>query len=328
MPRISLVYRTDTHLCDRSPSSWKADYPAEIWSNLHQIGEIAKKHEAKGVLDGGDYFHIKAASRNSHALVVETIRVHNAYPVRTFCVEGNHDISYNRLDSVSGQPLGVLYESATFTHLRDVSFKDGNMVVRVVGVPYSAVRTTEDLRAIQKQPGDDFLVAVVHSLAGEDPPPHVREFFNEPVFRYDQLITKDGPDVWCFGHWHKDQGVVQLGGKQFVNLGAVSRGALINENLHRTPKVGVLNFEPGQIEIVPVDLVVAPSSEVFDLERKERAEREHENIDQFIEKLQNEAVFDPTQSIEVNVQNLSFATEVKQLALDYLERARAEAGVG
>jgi DNA repair exonuclease SbcCD nuclease subunit len=328
MPRVSLLYRTDTHLCDRSPSSWKADYPAEIWSNLRQIGAFSKEHEVKAVLDGGDYFHIKAASRNPHAIVVETASVHNTYGVPTYCVEGNHDIAYNRLDSVAGQPLGVLYETGVFRHLRSTVFEDGGMRVRVVGVPYSANRTADDLRAIQKQPGDDFLVAIVHSLAGEEPPPNVREFFNEPVFRYDQLVTKDGPDVWCFGHWHKDQGIVQLGGKQFVNLGAVSRGALINENLQRSPKVALLGFEPGRAEITPLLLSVAPASEVFDLERKERAEREHENIDQFIERLQSEASFDVSQTIEANIQGLSFASDVKQLAIDYLERARAETGVG
>ena len=172
-------------------------------------------------------------------------------------------------------------------------------------------------------------MAIVHALAGEEPPPSVRDFFNEPVFRYDHLITKDGPDVWCFGHWHKDQGVVQLGGKRFVNLGAVSRGALINENLQRTPKVALLNFEQGSIEVVPVPLKVAPAEEVFDLERKERQEQEHENIDLFIERLQTEAAFDASKTIEDNIQGLpSFASDVKQLALEYLERARAETGVG
>jgi len=328
MPRISLVYRTDTHLSDRSPSSWKADYPAEIWSNLRQIGEITRESHASAVIDGGDYFHVKAASRNSHAIVVETASVHKAYCVPTYCVEGNHDMAYNRLDSVSGQPLGVLYETGVFRQLRTAVFEDGGMRVRVVGVPYSANRTAEELRAIQKQPGDDFLVAVVHSLAGENPPPQVSDFFNEPVFRYDQLITKDGPDVFCFGHWHKDQGVVQIAGKQFVNLGAVSRGSLINENLQRTPKVALLSFEPGSAVVTPFPLSVAPAEDVCDRERKDRQEKETQNIDQFIERLKSESTFDASQTIETNIRGLSFAAEVKQLALEYLERARTEAGVG
>lgn len=326
MPRLSFLYRTDTHVCDRSPASWKGDYPAEIWSNLEQVGKLARAHHVKAVLDGGDYFHVKAASRNPHALVVETARIHSAYPCPTFSVEGNHDIAYNQLDTVPKQPIGVLYETNVFGRLRDQVFQDGDFRVRVVGVPYSPHRTAEELRAIQKQPGDDFLVAVVHALAGEDPPPNVKDFFNEPVFRYDHLITKDGPDVWCFGHWHKDQGIVKMGGKTFVNQGALSRGALVNENLTRTPKAGLLTFELGSIEVIALEMQVAPAAEVFDLERKERMEKEHRDIDQFIAKLQSDAAFDPSESIEANIQGLGFAAEVKQLALDYLERARSEVG--
>ena len=54
MPRVAFIYRTDTHTCDRSPISWKGDYPAEIWSNLEQVGQLAKVHEVNAVLDGGD----------------------------------------------------------------------------------------------------------------------------------------------------------------------------------------------------------------------------------------------------------------------------------
>jgi hypothetical protein len=71
---------------------------------------------------------------------------------------------------------------------------------------------------------------------------------------------------------------------------------------------------------------VAPAEDVFDMERKERQEKENHDIDQFIAKLQNDASFDPSVSIEENIQGLNFADSVKQSALDYLERARAEVG--
>jgi len=326
MPRLSFLYRTDTHVCDRSPASWKADYPAEVWSNLEQVGVLAREREVTAVLDGGDYFHLKAASRNPHAIVTRTAKLHRSYPCKTYCIEGNHDISYNQLDTVDRQPLGVLYASGVFEHLREEVFEDGNVRVRVVGVPYSPFRTLDELKAIQKKPGDTFLIAVVHALAGESPPPMVEDFFNEPVFAYGQLATQDGPDVWCFGHWHKDQGIVNLGGKQFVNLGALSRGALINENLTRTPQVALIEADGSGIRIEPLKMNVAPAEEVFDLERKERAEREDRDINDFVQRLQVDAKFDPSVSIEANVQSLAYAADVKQLVLDYLERARAEVG--
>lgn len=326
MPRLAFLFRTDTHVSDRSPASWKGDYPAEIWSNLEQVGQLARRHEVRAVLDGGDYFHVKAATRNPHALVARTAEIHRTYPCPVYCVEGNHDIAYNNLESVGKQPLGVLYAAGVFQHLREATFEDGGLRVRVVGVPYSPFRTVEELRAIQKRPGDDFLIAVVHQLAGPNPPASVEDFFGEPVFRYPDLITADGPDVWCFGHWHKDQGIVEIDGKRFVNQGALSRGALIRENIERTPQATLLEVTPSGIVTVSLPMVVAPPEEVFDFEKKDRQEKESREIDQFVTSLRANVDFDPSQSIEANLQSLDFAREIRDLALGYLEQARAEVG--
>jgi DNA repair protein SbcD/Mre11 len=332
MPRVALIYRTDTHTCDRSPASWKADYPSEIWSNLEQIGRYAREHEVMAVVDGGDFFHVKSATRNSHALVAKVSKISREYhrpvwgPIDTWGVIGNHDVKYNNLETIDEQPLGVLFSAGVFNELRDHVFEDGDLRVRVVGSSYSPFRTLEDLKAIKKQPGDTFLVAIVHQLAAEEPPKLVEDFFGEPCFRYADLISEDGPDVWCFGHWHRDQGVVEISGKQFVNLGAVSRGALIRENIHRTPKVALLDASPTGIRVLQLPLQVADPQDVFDFDRKERQEKEETNIEQFVQVLQANAAFDPALSIDGNLDSMNFAVEIRDLAREYLERARGEVG--
>jgi exonuclease SbcD len=322
MPRLSFLFRTDVHVADHSPISWKADYPTEIWSNLEQIGQIAKAHEVNAVLDGGDYFHVKPAYKNSHHLVEKTARIHRAYHCPTFSIEGNHDITSNNLESVSKQPLGVLYASGVFQHLREQVFKDGDLQVRVVGVPYDPRRSLEDLLRIEKQPGDTHLITIVHALAGLNPPPSVEDFFNEPVFRYQALVRRNGPDVMCFGHWHRDQGVEQLEGRYFVNHGSVSRGSLIRENLLRTPKVSIIEIDGGEVRVKEVPLQVAPPEEVFDLEKKESQEQEQDRIDQFVMTLLADSSFDESLTIEENVKTLNFAQDVRSEALHFLDLAR------
>lgn len=330
MARVSLLFRTDVHVADRSPSSWKGDYTAEVLNSLEQIGLIADDHSVQAVLDGGDFFHVKTASRNSHGLIIQVAKIHAKYPCKVFCVEGNHDVSGNNLDTIEQQPLGVLYEAKVFYHLREEVFSDEDVEVRVVGVPYSPDRTLDELRSIQKRKRPisggrrEKLVAVVHALAGKNPPAHVEEFFGEPVFRYEDLITPDGPDVWCFGHWHQDQGIEEIDGRWFVNQGAVSRGALVRENLERTPKVAIIRVCDEDLSVLSVPLKVAPSSEVFDLERKERRDQEAKVIDQFVSVLGESVDFDPSVGIEENVQKLSFAADVRSLAVDYLTQAREQ----
>jgi DNA repair protein SbcD/Mre11 len=321
MPRLSFLFRTDTHLSDNSPVSWKADYTEEIWNSLSQVGELAKQHQVNAVLDGGDYFHVKAPSKNSHHLVQKTALIHQGYKCPILMVPGNHDIRYNNLETLERQPLGTLYASRVFEQLDERVFEDGDLRVRVVGVPYSPNLTLTELMGIQKKKGDTHLIAVVHTLAALKPPSSIEDFWNEPVFNYESLVSRNGPDAFMFGHWHKDQGVEVVGGKYFINQGALSRGALVRENLERTPKVALIEFDGSELKVQTFKLDVAPAEDVFDLEKKAVQERERQDIDQFVQRLVSEGEVDPDQTIEVNIRNLDFADDVRGEALKYLEMA-------
>jgi len=320
MSKLSFIFRTDVHASDRSPESWKGDYPAEIWSSLEQIGKMTDGITA--VLDGGDFFHVKAPNRNSHDLTRRVTAIHKLYKCPVYSIMGNHDISHNNIESLDRQPLGVIYEAGVFRHLKEEVFKVDDLQVRVVGVSYKLDLTLDELLAIQKKPGDNFLIAVVHALATEMPSAKVEEFLKESVFRYSDLVTPNGPDLWSFGHWHKDQGVVNIKGKYFVNQGAVSRGALTHENTQRIPQVTLMEFSLSGIKVKALPLNVAPAEEVFDFEKKERVESERHSIDAFIERLQEDLTFNSEDTVEANIQALNFAAEVRNLALEYLEQAR------
>lgn len=325
MGRIAFLFRTDVHMADRNPPWWKGDYAAELWASLEQIGKLAETHRVHAVLDGGDYFHVKSAARNSHAMVARTADVHRAYPCPTWTIEGNHDLVYNDLDSIDRQPLGVLYASGVFKALREEVVESDGLRVRVVGIPYSPKLSLDTVRAVRKQPGDTHLILLLHALAAQKPPASLEEIFNEVVLKYEDLITDDGPDCIAFGHWHRDQGCVQIGRVTFVNPGAVSRGALIKENLDRAPKVVLIEVTELGVQTTELPLQVAPAADMFDLQRKKHHEDVRKDIDNFVEVLRSNASADTSNAIEDQVKSLDFADDVRDLALEYLERASAEA---
>jgi exonuclease SbcD len=319
---MKFLFRTDVHVADKNPASWKADYAAEVWSCLEQIGKFARKYTVDAVLDGGDYFHVKASTRNSHALVAKSAEVHLAYPCPVYVVPGNHDIAYNSLDSLDQQqPLRVLFASQVFRRMGSATFVGDAGKVRVVGVPYDLNRTLEQLRSIQKE-DEDWLIAVVHALAAENPPAEAEDFMGEAVFRYEDLVSENGPDVFAFGHWHRDQGSVKIGGKYFINPGAVSRGALVKDNLDRIPQVSLIELTKDRVSVGMVPLSVAPATEVFDIEQKARREKEGEAIDQFVVRLRQDLKADASKDLANSIRELDFAADVRDLALEYLDQAR------
>jgi DNA repair exonuclease SbcCD nuclease subunit len=325
---MRFIFRTDVHLSDRGPASWKGDYTEEILDCLRQIGRLATKTEAEAVLDGGDYFHLKAPTRNPHWIVEKSAEIHKAYPCPVYSVVGNHDITHNNLETLEKQPLGVLIKTGVFRYLREQVFEEGNLRVRVVGVSYNPFLTLEELRAIKKKPGDTHLIAVVHALATEKPTGREEELYKEPVFRYADLVSREGPDLYCFGHWHKDQGITKVKNTHFVNQGAVSRGSLSRENLGRTPKVSLLEVSESGIRTQQIPLKVLPSKDAFDLERKQRLDREEQTISQFIEQMKM-SVQDSSGDIDSTLEGMGdFARDVRDMAREYLEKARTSKGKG
>jgi DNA repair exonuclease SbcCD nuclease subunit len=320
---ISFLVRTDVHINDRPPESRCDDYLETVLGKLKQIGDIAREREVDAVLDNGDFFHNKAASRNSHLLVRKVADLHRAYyPCPVYENPGNHDFPYANVDYVEKQPLGVLFSTGIFERMTDHTFEDGDLKVRVVGFPY---KVEFDAFEFDIERGDeDVLIVAAHTYAS----PTGTESFGKEQFLSYQDLAECTPDVFIFGHLHVDQGIQMVKGKPFFNLGSLTRGSLTNDNLERTPRIGYLRIEKvdGEVEITtePIPIEVKPSSEVFDLEKHERIKQERKDIDQFIDTLSRSASVDEEDNIRKAIEGLEdFDHDVRNRALRYLEAAAA-----
>lgn len=194
---VTLVWRTDLHLADEAPASRTDDWASSLLNKLTQIGDIARAERAQAVLDGGDFFHLKSPSRNSHDLVRRAAEVHAAYPCPVYANVGNHDVKYGALEYLNESPLEVLFASGVFRRLYDeheAVFEEGGVKVRVVGIPYHGTKyDTNRLTSLVK--GDeDYLVVIAHLLAS---PGGGSMFEAEDIVGYPELANL-GADVWCF----------------------------------------------------------------------------------------------------------------------------------
>jgi exonuclease SbcD len=319
---INLVWRTDVHLSDRAPSSRTDDWADAVFDKLGQVRDLAREVNATAIIDGGDFFHIKSPGRNSHALVNRTAEHHSTYPCPVYCTPGNHDSVYGDYAFLPQQPLGVLYSTGVYKRLYDeheAVFTHEGTTVRVVGIPYHGTSYDMERFTSIKKGGEDILICVAHVLASHR---GGTMFEGEDIVKYADLVDT-APDVYLFGHWHKDQGVEEIGGKQFVNIGSLTRGALSQDNMDRIPSAAVLRCTDKGVEIEVVPLNVRPAEEVFDVEGRARQVKRQVEMDSFVEAIR-EALqpVEGEQTLTEAVEGMSdVPNEIRERALAYLESA-------
>ena len=147
-------------------------------------------------------------------------------------------------------------------------------------------------------------------------------FEGEDIIKYADLVDT-APDVFLFGHWHKNQGVEEIGGKQFVNIGSLTRGSLSQDNLDRVPAAAALRCTSDGVKVEVVPLNVRPSEDVFDVEGRERQVKRQVEMDSFVTAIRDalqpakdgETLADAVTGMD-NVPN-----EIRERALAYLESA-------
>ena len=319
---INLVWRTDVHLSDRAPASRTDDWADTVFGKLGQVKDVARKVKAAAVLDGGDFFHIKSPGRNSHSLVQRTAIHHADYPCPVYCTPGNHDCVYGDYEFLPQQPLGVLYASGVYRRLYDeheaVFEKDG-FKVRVVGVPYHG--TSYDMGRFHSivKGDEDVLICVAHVLASKR---GGTMFEGEDIVKYKDLLDT-APDVFLFGHWHKDQGVVEMEDKTFINIGSLTRGSLSQDDIDRQPACVVLRCDSNEVSVEVVRLKVGAPEDVFDVEGRARQVKRQVEMDSFVTKIRDALL--PKEGEETLTEAVNGITgipeEVRERALAYLEQA-------
>jgi predicted phosphodiesterase len=327
MSEIRFLTSSDEHLSDQTPAFRKDDYRASILSKLRWQGEIAQKFRADAVLRGGDFFHVKKADRTSMATIINVMAIHRAYPCPTYAVAGNHDMVYGDPTTLIRQPLGVLFESKTFTHLTEEIFESGTMSVRVVGIEYDPDMNTEKLIKAVTSKGHTYTVAVVHALAEMSPSQRTQSFFNEEIMDYRDLVFPGCPDVYVFGHYHKDQSVQEHMGIKFVNLGAIARGALTVENLDRKPKIALMKFNSSGVSVEEEVVPHEEANVIFDLDRKQVIETSQQSMTVFLDKLRSNAAMigksDVRRRLNQFLESEDFSNDEKMTVREIFEAAEA-----
>src|SRR5208337_1573431 len=249
--RVNLVWSTDWHLTDIPPARRRDDYRNAILAKINFICGLVIKLNGAG-LCGGDVFHHKVPKHagNSFRLIIDIINALRRFPQG--CIYGsvgNHDLSYDRMDSLSRQPLGLLIEVGAYHDLNrePAVFTNGDesVSVSVETFPFAeGDATLQNIRgAGPRQPGINHRIGIVHAYGH---PGGAGSMFGTRTIGYDELKGADF-DILLWGHDHSRHETEEAHGITHINLGSLARAAFQYDEAERPVVATILSFEPGGV---------------------------------------------------------------------------------
>lgn len=274
-PRSSRILLVgDIHLSDRPPSSCTETYLDDLFDLLYRTVDAAAERDVDAVVWSGDVFHHKQPGRTSHRTVQRAVEVVQAYSAPLYIVPGNHDMLHDRFDSIfETQPLGTLFMSGAKL------LKGWAPDLPLYGVPWlqhwDDVLVEKALADFASSPEASNALVVTHAPLfpqGTEPP---HEFY--PV---QDWADRQGNAGYCYyGHIHEPHGVHRANSVTFCNVGALSRGALHEYELHRKIQLALWDSEQG---FVAVDIPHKEANEVFRLAEKREEAQVSARLDEFL----------------------------------------------
>lgn len=315
-----MVTVCDPHLSAHKPAAWKADYEATLVAMLGEVWDFARLAEARAILVAGDFFHLRAASRNPLGFLIRTSRLFEKAPCPVYGIAGNHDLRGGSIvnGGLDGQPLELLTETGAVILLDDrpvqILSPTDNAGCWIQGASFchgSANTFTELVRQ------DDRLPHIHLGHFGFDPAGH-RDFFGEPVFGPEDLGEEF--DVAVIGHHHWNQGVQKLGGRWYVAHGSFGWTSCHTADRNRMPQIGVIEIHAtGAVKATTHPLSYQPFEELIDVEKRDAIQEETEQLEQFTVQLGERLLEapDPEQVLE----DLGIDTAARERAKKYLEEA-------
>ena len=265
--KVNFVYSTDWHASTKPPGRRQDDYQAAILSKVQFICDLTHKIHGVG-LCGGDVFHVKnpKSQANGFPLLFPLLRLLRQFPTgQIYGSVGNHDIMYDRMDSLPHQPLGILVAAGAYCNLNDepVLFvnEDESVKVLVETLPYAhtGAEALQGLLASGPRPKEaTYRVGIVHAY-GE--PGNGGGMFGEAI-GYNQIQHLDY-DYLLWGHDHSRHDTVKVGNITHINLGSLARAAYDYDELDRPVVATILSFATDGIRYKEKEIPVSPLNIAF-----------------------------------------------------------------
>lgn len=292
---MKFLYIGDVHERATPPKNRKDNWDETFTSKVEEIRTIAKKHNVKAILHGGDFFSkhkydteflSKVLKRWGYTnynekLLEEGVILKSADEAPIITPIGNHDLLGSSLKSYEKTSLAFL-ESIGFVTIankeRPLIFKEDDFSVAITGGHYELDMDETKEPYIIKEKQGDFHIHIVHGMLTDHKWPD-----GVPHTTLDEVLHTKA-DLTIAGHDHKGFPLFEHEGKLFVNPGSPVR--MGTDEIKRKPKVMLVEVTKTGIKTKYIYLKTAkPGEEVLDLTEKEKKQRKSNTLRDIKEKI-------------------------------------------
>jgi DNA repair exonuclease SbcCD nuclease subunit len=267
---------------------------------LMGLKELMISINSKVLIIVGDVFHKRQQSLQYLSNIMNTLLDFKSSGIKVFSICGNHDIAFERMDTIDSAPLALLVASNLIIPLRtlilntsnnySVSFHGYNYPDEIV--PASNVKTESRIK-----------VCVAHRFLN----------YNFDNFSLTSQNIEDlGYNIYCLGHDHVPYSHTKIGNKVVVRSGSFMRGTSHKFNISRTPVIDTISFT-NKISFQRDNVLCKPKEQVFSSELINNSTSEDvviEDLDNLVESLienldnsVNSNVYDYVDQLPENIKN-------------------------
>lgn len=297
-----LIFVGDPHVNDVTPSSRRDDYGQAILNKFKEVFKLVTDPENDKVIIEGDLWHrTSGISLKYINKVVETLK---ECPCDLYSIIGNHDIPYERLEEISGTPMGLCFKTGIVKHLETLDLPD----VFVQGVDYG--------QPIPKNTHKDKPSIAVTHMFYEDT---LVGFVKEGEAMTEQQGIDLGYNIYIFGHDHSYHKPTKIGNAMLYRHGSLSRGSSHTSNRERDILVQVYDTVTKKCEEVVIPS--QPAEDIYDpsvFRDNKSADNYRLSIQDSMENILANMDFSLGSSIYDVLDSTPMAPEVKDLIERYL----------
>lgn len=242
-----VMFVGDVHLKAQNPVCRKDNYAEAILLKLKWILSYCMEKKIDSVVFLGDLFDAPTVAWSLFTQVMQLFQSFCENGITCYTIVGNHDIRYDRLDTLNDTSLGVLLISGFLKRLSENPINLNDDGLQIIGYDFSQkIISCDEDRSKQ--------ICVAH------------EYF-QCGFSDTSLQTEDldafGYGTYVFGHDHAPYMPMKQASWTLYRPGSLSRNSSDAHNLMRIPRVLVYDVSSDHWGFVDVSVAKKPDEVIM-----------------------------------------------------------------